>query len=822
MDTKSHPTLQGYQRPAQNIHQGRNPGVNLIHNDLTGASGQSVNGVSPNVPGGLGKRVRRPSLMFEGYEITKPAPQQTSEPLSPETQEVKMEQKRQHGRQTNQLQYLRNVVMKAVWKHQFAWPFHAPVNPAELGLPDYFDIIKNPMDLGTIKKRLESNYYYSAKDCISDFNLMFTNCYLYNKPGEDVVLMAQALEKLFLTKVAQMPQEEIEIPPPSKEAEFFGHTTTPSKSHTRSTKSVTPPKSKASSKLATPPVLLPIKEPVNQPELSHGSKSVSHHSIQPSIPDIPESLLQALSQPITQPISHPMMHTMPPAMMQSMPHQMTTSDSMSFSMSSQVSQSMSHVTQPMSHTTQHLTQPTSHFTQPISHVPQPIPHITQPMSHIAQPTSRNSQPTPHIDQPTLRNSQPTSRNSQPTSRNSQPTSRNSQPTSRNSQPTSRNSQSTPHIAQSTPHIAQSTPHIAQSTAHITQPTSHITQPTSHITQPTSHITQPTSQISQPTSQISQPTSHGTELMSHPMSQRTSHHVTQPTSHSVIQPALHPRTQAMSHAVAQLVSNAEMEQMSQPARQPVIQPALQPSNESSPVEDKAYSPQLPSPPHEPDAVKFMVGDEDSNSFDRNTPSPPPEISRSSPPKTEPPKSEQKPDVHKLPQRHGVSFNVGAVPSPGIGENLKKSVHPVSKKDFKIRNIGSWSNLAKADVNVSSGATTVLHSTARTSYKQFQRQAREKEERERALRTQEESRRQQREIVERDRIRQERERQREKEEDDALERARHTQKEELQKQQSKSQMERERRREQERRRREAMAGAIDMNRQSDIMANFEEML
>ena len=40
------------------------------------------------------------------------------------------------------------------------------------------------MDLGTIKKRLESNYYYSAKECISDFNMMFTDCYLYNKPGE--------------------------------------------------------------------------------------------------------------------------------------------------------------------------------------------------------------------------------------------------------------------------------------------------------------------------------------------------------------------------------------------------------------------------------------------------------------------------------------------------------------------------------------------------------------------------------------------------------------------------------------------------------------
>lgn len=60
------------------------------------------------------------------------------------------------------------------------------------------------MDLGTIKKRLEHNYYWSGKECIQDFNTMFTNCYVYNKPGEDVVVMAQTLEKLFLTKVRKL------------------------------------------------------------------------------------------------------------------------------------------------------------------------------------------------------------------------------------------------------------------------------------------------------------------------------------------------------------------------------------------------------------------------------------------------------------------------------------------------------------------------------------------------------------------------------------------------------------------------------------------
>lgn len=37
------------------------------------------------------------------------------------------------------------------------------------------------MDMGTIKKRLENNYYWSASECVQDFHTMFTNCYIYNK-----------------------------------------------------------------------------------------------------------------------------------------------------------------------------------------------------------------------------------------------------------------------------------------------------------------------------------------------------------------------------------------------------------------------------------------------------------------------------------------------------------------------------------------------------------------------------------------------------------------------------------------------------------------
>ncbi|XP_077391228.1 bromodomain testis-specific protein isoform X2 [Festucalex cinctus] len=115
------------------------------------------------------------------------------------------------GRATNQLQYLENSVLKTLWLHQYSWPFQQPVDAVALHLPDYYTIIKNPMDMGTIKKRLQNKYYWKAMECVQDFNTMFTNCYAYNKPGDDIVYMAQTLEKLFLLEVSNMPKDECEV-----------------------------------------------------------------------------------------------------------------------------------------------------------------------------------------------------------------------------------------------------------------------------------------------------------------------------------------------------------------------------------------------------------------------------------------------------------------------------------------------------------------------------------------------------------------------------------------------------------------------------------
>ena len=108
------------------------------------------------------------------------------------------------GRVTNRLEYIRKKVMTSMFNHKDSWPFRTPVDAVKLKIPDYHTIVKYPMDLGTIKKRLTNKYYWCAQEVQDDFKLMFGNCYLYNKPDYDIVLMCKELEKAYDKKIEQM------------------------------------------------------------------------------------------------------------------------------------------------------------------------------------------------------------------------------------------------------------------------------------------------------------------------------------------------------------------------------------------------------------------------------------------------------------------------------------------------------------------------------------------------------------------------------------------------------------------------------------------
>ena len=100
---------------------------------------------------------------------------------------------------TNQLEFIKSSVMKAMLQHRHSLPFRNSSDGQE-----------GDMDLATIKEKLDSGRYCSASECIEDFKLMFSDCYIKRQSDDPAVGKAQSLEKFLEAKLALMPEEEQE------------------------------------------------------------------------------------------------------------------------------------------------------------------------------------------------------------------------------------------------------------------------------------------------------------------------------------------------------------------------------------------------------------------------------------------------------------------------------------------------------------------------------------------------------------------------------------------------------------------------------------
>ncbi|GAX16081.1 E1A/CREB-binding protein [Fistulifera solaris] len=95
-------------------------------------------------------------------------------------------------------------VLRLLQSHQHAWVFNTPVDPVELGLPDYFEVIKKPMDLGTIRKKLENGVYQKIEEFEEHVLLTFDNAMLYNPEGSVVYNMAKEMREKFVRDYAKL------------------------------------------------------------------------------------------------------------------------------------------------------------------------------------------------------------------------------------------------------------------------------------------------------------------------------------------------------------------------------------------------------------------------------------------------------------------------------------------------------------------------------------------------------------------------------------------------------------------------------------------
>lgn len=76
-------------------------------------------------------------------------------------------------------------------------PFRDPVDPHKLGIPDYFDIIKKPMDLQTIRRKIDTGMYKDPWEYVDDVWLMFDNAWLYNRKTSRVYRCCTKLSEVF-------------------------------------------------------------------------------------------------------------------------------------------------------------------------------------------------------------------------------------------------------------------------------------------------------------------------------------------------------------------------------------------------------------------------------------------------------------------------------------------------------------------------------------------------------------------------------------------------------------------------------------------------
>lgn len=83
-------------------------------------------------------------------------------------------------------------------------PFREPVDWSALGLFDYPQIIKKPMDLGTVQNKLENSQYTSINDAAKDIRQIWINCKTYNADGSEFYKLAESFSKRFEEKFAKL------------------------------------------------------------------------------------------------------------------------------------------------------------------------------------------------------------------------------------------------------------------------------------------------------------------------------------------------------------------------------------------------------------------------------------------------------------------------------------------------------------------------------------------------------------------------------------------------------------------------------------------
>mmetsp|Transcript_5898 Transcript_5898/g.8914 ORF Transcript_5898/g.8914 Transcript_5898/m.8914 type:complete len:215 (+) Transcript_5898:110-754(+) len=102
---------------------------------------------------------------------------------------------------------LMGKLVNQIYSKADAEPFREAVDWKGLGLYDYPQIVKKPMDLGQIKRKIEKEEYATLHSAADDVRLVWENCKKYNADGSDFYLLAANMAKKFEEKFAKLLKE---------------------------------------------------------------------------------------------------------------------------------------------------------------------------------------------------------------------------------------------------------------------------------------------------------------------------------------------------------------------------------------------------------------------------------------------------------------------------------------------------------------------------------------------------------------------------------------------------------------------------------------
>ncbi|CAN9501922.1 unnamed protein product [Ophioblennius macclurei] len=148
------------------------------------------------------------------------APPKPSKPIlspTPSSSSSSSSNRRSSGRNhgVHELSACEQLTVELV-RHEDSWPFKKLVSRTQV--PDYYDIIKKPIALSTIREKVNNCDYKTAAEFVSDVDLMFSNCLQYNPRHTNEARAGQRLQHFFQSQLGRLglSERDAAAAPPTK------------------------------------------------------------------------------------------------------------------------------------------------------------------------------------------------------------------------------------------------------------------------------------------------------------------------------------------------------------------------------------------------------------------------------------------------------------------------------------------------------------------------------------------------------------------------------------------------------------------------------